>query len=258
LPDGAEIAVGKSQSGIIGYMGKDPIEKNDDFLSIPSIALAGTSGLTSIKTVPGKELRVRLSDGTRAWMSGNSELSFPDGFTPNERSLALKGETYFEVEKEGNPFKVQVREMGIEVLGTKFTVSARKAQGPVITSLIEGQVKLTAGKQTMLLFPNEEGVWVKNEFSKQGLGPRGKNRIEGKKSGLFIFDNSDIKTMLEEVAENYNYEVEYNGVMPARTRSANFSRNMDINLILKNLSRETGIGLSLHGNKIIVDFPKIN
>jgi transmembrane sensor len=250
--DGSAMAVGQSRLGIIGYINGKPAVKNDSVLIFPNIASAGLA----IKTLPGKELQVQLSDSTMAWLSGNSELRFIDGFTANKRELALKGEVYFEVKKGNNPFSVQAGEMEIEVLGTHFNVRAYHAQDFVKTALTEGKIKLKAGEQTMLLIQGEEAVLVNHKLSKQPLGQRSVNKVAGKKTDQFIFDNEGIKTILGEVAENYNCSIEYKGILPASTFSASFSRSSPIGQLLNNLSREMKIDLTLQGNRIVVDNPK--
>jgi transmembrane sensor len=259
LPGGDKILVDQSQSGTIGSIGAEPLEMKGNVLICPAIvpATEGSEGQPVIKTVPGRDLNVQLSDGTQVLMSGSSGLRFPAGFTAGKRKVVLEGEAYFEVAKNGStPFTVQVGEMEIQVLGTKFNVSARKEQGPVITSLMEGKVKVKAGEQTIFLSPGEEAVWANQKFSKRDLGQRSKDKVEGKKNGLFVFNNNDTRTILEEVADNYNCSIEYNGTMPAKTFSGNFSRNGPINMLLNNLSGAMGIGLTIQGNTILVDYTK--
>jgi transmembrane sensor len=259
LPGGDKILVDQSQSGTIGSIGAEPLEMKGNVLICPAIvpATEGSEGQPVIKTVPGRDLNVQLSDGTQVLMSGSSGLRFPAGFTAGKRKVVLEGEAYFEVAKNGStPFTVQVGEMEIQVLGTKFNVSARKEQGPVITSLMEGKVKVKAGEQIIFLSPGEEAVWANQKFSKRDLGQRSKDKVEGKKNGLFVFNNNDTRTILEEVADNYNCSIEYNGTMPAKTFSGNFSRNGPINMLLNNLSGAMGIGLTIQGNTILVDYTK--
>lgn len=250
--DGSVIAVGEGQSGIVGYINGEPVRKTEKGLICPDIPSSGLA----IKTLPGRELPVQLSDGTIAWLSGNSELNFADGFAAGLRKLGLKGEAYFEVvKKEALPFAVMVRGMEVTVLGTRFTVSAYGEAGAVTTSLFYGKVRLTAGEQSMELLPYEEAVFENNSFKKIKLAKRSEEKVEGKKAGKFIFDD-DIKTILEEVAKNYDYGFTYKGVMPQKTYAGKFSRNMPIDLLLMNLSEAFGFGLTLENNKIVADFTK--
>jgi hypothetical protein len=250
--DGAAITIGQTQSGIVGYIDGEPVIKDDNVLICPNIASAGLA----VRTLAGKTLTVKLSDGTMAWMSGNSELSFANGFIAGKRELALKGETYFEVAKKGKEtFAVMVGGMTVTVLGTRFTVSAYGDQGPVTTSLFEGEVQLTVADQMLTLLPGEEATFADNKLSKQGLKKQSVNRMEGKKSGLFIFDG-DIKEILDEVAKNYDYSVEYIGKMPDKTFSGTFSRQSSPEQLLRNLSKVMGISLTIKGKKIVVDYTK--
>ena len=255
-PDGSVIVVQQDRSGISGHIEGKPLQKKEGFLLYPSTASATVHGLSTIKTLPGKELPVMLDDGTRTWISGNSELSFTDDFASGERMVMLEGEAYFEVVKKGTtPFKVMARGVEAKVLGTKFNVSAYKDQGPVTTSLFDGKIQLSAGDQTMLLLPGEEAIFANNKILKQSLGKRSVNKVEGKKSGKFIFSD-DIITILEDVAKNYNCSVEFKNVMPDKTFTGSFSRSSPIHSLLKNISRETGVDLNLQGKTIIADYKK--
>jgi transmembrane sensor len=248
--DGSTMAVGQSQSGTIGYINGEPVIKKDKVLICPDIGTAGTV----IKTLPGKELQVQLSDGTMAWLSGSSELSFSTGYTASDRELLLAGEAYFEVaKKSAEPFVLTAWGMKVTVLGTRFTISAYGNQGFVTTSLFEGKVKLTAGGETMLLSPNEEAIFQNNTFLKKDLAKHSINKMNGKKTGRFIFDD-DIKTILEEIGKNYDCIIEYKGVIPGKTFSGNIPRNMPIETLLRNLSGAMSIVLTLQGNKIVADF----
>ena len=67
----------------------------------------------------GGEYTVELNDGTRVRLNADSELRFPVKFVGNERKVFLKGEAYFEVERDtSRPFRVDVHgDAIIEVLG---------------------------------------------------------------------------------------------------------------------------------------------
>jgi transmembrane sensor len=249
--NGTKVWVGKDQSGIVAYIEDKPVQMKDGILIVPEIASAGPV----IKALPGKDLQVQLSDSTRVWLSGSSELDFHEGFTSAKRTLALKGEAYFEVTKKG-PIRFAVRAHGMDAtaLGTMFTISAYD-QSAVVTSLFEGQLNLSGGKRNLLLSENEEAVWANNEFKKRSLPKTSADKVEGKKSGFFIFEDK-IRTILDEVARNYNCSIEYIGEIPDSEYSGSFHRNMPIDSLLRNLSTSMLIDLTLQGNKIVADFRK--
>jgi transmembrane sensor len=249
--DGTEVLVGNDQSGIVAYIENKPVQMKGSILIIPEITSAGPI----LRSLPGKELQVWLSDGTRVWLTGNSELNLHEGFTAAKRTLALNGEGYFEVtKKDGVRFAVRALGVDATVLGTRFNISAYD-NGPVTTSLFEGKVNLSAGEKNIVLSENEEAVWANNEFSRRNLPKTSADKVDGKKSGFFIFEDK-IKTILDEVARNYNCSIEYIGEIPDSEYSGSFHRNMPIDSLLKNLSTSMLIDLTLHGNKIVADFRK--
>ena len=72
-------------------------------------------------TPRGRDCRVTLSDGTRVWLNGESELRFPFGFTSGRREVHLRGEAFFEVAKDPQrPFVVTSDYYSATVLGTSF------------------------------------------------------------------------------------------------------------------------------------------
>lgn len=70
----------------------------------------------------GGEYTVELNDGTRVRLNADSELRFPVKFVGNERKVFLKGEAYFEVERDtSRPFRVDVHgDAIIEGLGNRI------------------------------------------------------------------------------------------------------------------------------------------
>ncbi|MFR5657595.1 MAG: FecR family protein [Butyricimonas faecihominis] len=77
-----------------------------------------------IRTPLGGEYSLTLADGTKVWLNAMSELRYPVAFGEGVREVELKGEAYFEVEKnEGKPFIVKTDEFNVG-LGTSFNISA--------------------------------------------------------------------------------------------------------------------------------------
>ena len=93
------------------------------------------------KVITGKEgYFLSLSDGTRVWLNGNSELEFPVSFVKDERVVTLRGEAYFEVARDvESPFIVQTRGLYTKVLGTSFNVKAYDDEPEVSTTLLSGK-----------------------------------------------------------------------------------------------------------------------
>lgn len=155
-----------------------------------------------IITANGSKGRFELPDGTIVWLNGNSTLTYWDSYTNGKRDVTLKGEAYFDVKKNTNsPFSVQLGDLTVQVLGTKFNVSNYGTDRMVKMALLSGSIKITGTelKKELILKPDELYT-----YSRQS----GKGYIEQVEAQLYanwikdklVFDNeklSDIIICLE-------------------------------------------------------------
>jgi ferric-dicitrate binding protein FerR (iron transport regulator) len=98
---------------------------------------------------------ITLPDQTQVWLREGSSLRYGSDFRIGSRQVFLEGEAYFEVTRhEEHPFTVKMGHAKIEVLGTKFNVSAN--QNLYQTTLVDGKVifQTENGKKYRLL-PNQ-------------------------------------------------------------------------------------------------------
>lgn len=162
LKNGKEIVLDKDHSLI-------KVEKSGDIQidEQERLKIETSKGATSYKmnevVVPyGKQSQLLLSDGTRIWLNSGSRLAFPSEFTGKKREVFLEGEGYFEVARnESQAFYVNVNDVSVKVLGTKFNISANNDDPFVQTVLLEGSVGIEfrsfmglSGK-SVILEPNQ-------------------------------------------------------------------------------------------------------
>jgi ferric-dicitrate binding protein FerR (iron transport regulator) len=97
-------------------------------------------------------LQDTLQDGTKVWLNRKSDLMVLSGSDKKERRMRLSGEAYFDVETDSlKPFRVEVDQLEIEVLGTAFNVDNLTDTQAVVVTVTEGRVALrAAGKQLVL------------------------------------------------------------------------------------------------------------
>ena len=108
----------------------------------------------------GERSQVVLPDGTKVWLNAGTRLEYPLVFAGGERRVKVAGEAMFDVEHDpAHPFVVETFACDVEVLGTKFDVTAEEREGLFSAALLRGSVKvtnrLTPGEQ-FVLKPNEE------------------------------------------------------------------------------------------------------
>ena len=116
--------------------------------------------LLSVSVPYGQRVSLTLQDGTSVWLNAGTTLRYPALFTGRERRVEIEGEARFEVVHDAkHPFIVRTYACDVEVLGTKFDVTAEEREGLFSAALLRGSVKvtnrLTPGEQ-FVLKPNEE------------------------------------------------------------------------------------------------------
>src|SRR5690606_14528239 len=122
---------------------------------------AGDSEISynKITTPRGGQYQLTLADGSRVWLNAASSITFPTLFSGNDREVNITGEVYFEVAHDAKmPFRVVVNNMEVQVLGTRFNVNAYEGEEAIKTTLLEGSVEVSEGKESVLIKPGEQST----------------------------------------------------------------------------------------------------
>jgi len=126
------------------------------------IFLIGLSGLQTFRYVKlnkivdntieinaplGSRANITLPDGTDVWLNSGSKLTYNNTFGFNERNVTLIGEAFFDVaHMDRKAFFVNTRGIDIKVLGTEFNVKAYPDEHAIETTVISGEVEVTANQ----------------------------------------------------------------------------------------------------------------
>jgi ferric-dicitrate binding protein FerR (iron transport regulator) len=215
----------------------------------------------SIMSAPrGQQRQFLLADGSKVWLNSASALTYPLVFSGKERAVELSGEAYFEVAPNAaSPFFVKSGDMQVEVLGTHFNMKVYADEAISKISLLEGSVKISVGSEAAILRPGEE-VQVSHPVQGNGV-PAILQLVAGIdpesvlawKGGYMKFNNDDLQTVMREIGRCYGLDIQYAGKIPERHFTGKFSRDEDINQILKILELQH-VHFKING-KIITVMP---
>lgn len=98
---------------------------------------------TTFSTHGRERKAVKLPDGSRAWLNGNTTLHFSDD--GHSRALSLNGEAFFDVARDAKkPFFVRTAHATIRVLGTRFDVVAYSRDTVTDAILTSGSILFSA------------------------------------------------------------------------------------------------------------------
>ena len=208
----------------------------------------------------GKRSKITLSDGSVVHLNAGTKFIFPEKFLLKERTVILSGEAFFEVmPNKERPFIVKTMEenFSVEVLGTKFNISAYPADGYIFTALTEGKVNVVEkeffnNKKTVLK-PGQLATWYKNE-----------ERVEVKEVdaykytlwtlGLLHFESESVINVIRKVERFYNIDIELDEKLDIYKYkiSGKLDLNDEIEKTLENLMFITKFKIELINNKYIL------
>lgn len=253
LADGSEVTLDSTGNQVI-VQGETTINQQNGQLHYNANNPDATAVSFNTLTTPrGGQYSVTLPDGSKVWLNAASSLKFPTAFSGAERKVELTGEAYFEIAKNAqHPFKVTLEDNTIiEVLGTHFNVNAYKDEDAIATTLLEGAVRLTNGKERIAIKPGERAL-LQEGGAKFVIDRPDVERVTAWKNGFFRFNGENITIIMKQLSRWYDIEPVYNGNMKMKDYSGYISRHSNISEVLKMLELTNEIDLKVEGRKVTV------
>lgn len=192
-----------------------------------------TTQQMTLHTPNGGTYRVVLADGTEVWLNAGSTLTYPTKFGPEERQVTLEGEAYFSVSHQANaPFTVLTGGQEINVLGTEFNISAYKGDVYSSTTLVAGSVQvrnITSG-EIVQLQPGSQSMVNEGQTI---VATADLEAVVGWKNEVFLFNDTELREAMKQVARWYDVEVSYEGNVPETHFFGQIGRDKTLAQVLK-------------------------
>nr|WP_295870537.1 FecR family protein [uncultured Chitinophaga sp.] len=254
LADGSSVELDNNGSQVL-HQGNTQVKQSSGSLSYSDGATADTNSYNTLKTPRGGQFRLQLPDGTGVWLNAASTLKYPVAFSKKERVVEVSGEAYFEIAQDAHrPFTVKVSNGGsVEVLGTRFNISAYPDDNRSTTTLLEGAVRVMKGRNTTILKPGQQAI-IKNAGDIDINDQLNIEKIIAWKNGLFNFEGAGLQEVMKELERWYNIEVVYEKGIPDLHFGGEMSRNLELTEVLKGLE-DANVHFRLEQGKRLVVMP---
>jgi len=254
LSGGEKIVLDTARNGYLAQQGNTKISKLDNGKLEYNVLLGDKDKVVTntISTPRGGEYSVVLPDGTKVWLNADSKIKFPNIFTGNERKVEISGEVYFEVAHNAKmPFIVKTGEVEVRVLGTHFNINAYKDEGSMKVTLLEGSVQVISAYSSAVttLKPGQQAQLT--EGSELKVSTIDVEEVVAWKNGEFQFNETDISTLMRQIARWYDIEVVFANKAPSLRFGGSISRKSNLSQVLKILEI-SGVKISIEEKKIIV------
>lgn len=145
-------------------------------------------------------VELKLPDASDVVVNKNSSLSYDISSWKSSRTLQLKGEAYFKVQK-GSVFTVETPAGKVQVLGTQFDVKYRDYMFQV--SCYEGKVQVSHHNTQTILTPGQQITWVGNSIKRTAFSQNVPSWISQKA----LYQEIPLKILLEELKIYYPIDI---------------------------------------------------
>lgn len=205
IRDDAE-AIQIEDNSVITYDGDITIQSDGKETEIIKEGEAQSGKQNTLLVPYGSHTSIVLADGSKVWINSGSKLRFPSSFAPEERRIKVEGEIYIEVAKDtSRPFYVETPQLTINVLGTKFNVSAYADDALQSVVLVEGKVIVKANF-------NEDFVLLPNQRFKLSGGISSIDDVNAYdyiswKDGVLQFRGETMKDIIQRLSRYYNVTI---------------------------------------------------
>jgi transmembrane sensor len=161
--------------------------------------------ITTVTTGPHERTQVVLPDGTTVYLNSSSELSYNLNVDDDQRTVRLKGEAYFDVQRDATrPFIIQSGNTTTEVLGTSFNLRSYADEEFDALDVREGRVRFGAGEKIVV----EQGGGARYYRQQHRLeGTQAQVNADAWKSRKLTFVNVTLKDAIRELERFYHVTI---------------------------------------------------
>ena len=218
-------------------------------ISIPTIKMLNT---VNIYSGYGEETKIiSLNDGTKVHLNAGTTLSYSKNFNSTNRTVALSGEAYFEVEKGSSPFIISTDLAKVTVLGTKFNVRSR--EDGLEIGVNEGKVKIENKTKSIDLKKGEQVDIIIDQPKILSVSEIS-NFYPGWKNNKLICDNSSLEKICKELERRYDAKIKFQNNLQKKTNISgiiDLSPN-DLDSVLSSISLLSKRKFKLQGDSFIL------
>ncbi|MCU4156190.1 DUF4974 domain-containing protein [Carboxylicivirga sp. A043] len=202
------------------------------------------------ETGKGSVNTILLSDGSQIWLNANSSIDINKAES-NYIELRLSGEALFDiVHNDNRRFIVNVNQLKIEDLGTRFNIRSFEKDKEVIATLIEGEIEIsdTQHQFTEHLLPGQQMQYSTID-GRYTIASIDTTYVGTWKDSKFEFVNKSLEDIAHDLENWYGVHITFKNKKIAQERFTGvIQKSTNIDKVLEVIAYSAGIKYSI--NKI--------
>lgn len=229
------------------------LENRDGELVYKEIGEADVKQYNELIVPRGGEYAIVLSDGTKVKLNADSRLRYPVKFSSKERCVEVLGEAFFEVAKNGKkPFIVKCGEVRMKVLGTSFNVNGYERENSIVTTLVEGKLEVSTGRQRVVLRPGLQSHVDNYSGNIDTLSVDVDNYIAWL-NNKFTFKDESLVSIMKALSRWYDVTFVFDGINPEDyCLTGKIPRHGTLQEVTMLLEQISDVSFDIEGRKVFV------
>jgi len=205
----------------------------------------------SLETGSEETQNITLADGSKIWLNENSQLSYQKEFLTNERLVKLKGEAFFDIEK--NPkkvFQINTSESTVQVLGTSFNVRAYENEPTTTITVKSGKVKFIENKKdnNFILVKNQEAV-LQHSDNKFAVNKNANLNAIAWQSNKLSFKNESLTDIFKTLEKHFDVEIDCKNDALKKCTYSLTPQKIDLEILFEDLKKFYNLKIQKEGTK---------
>lgn len=185
--------------------------------------------LVTVQTRQGQTSEVMLPDSSKVYLNANSSITYNALLFRFNREVEMKGEAFFDVRKKASHrFLLNVDDVNVQVLGTRFNVSAYETDPDIDIVLEEGLIEISLDRNSafrQLLRPGQKAA-INRASQSMALTHVKPEDYSAWKDGVLYFKDNKLRDFFNQLGRRYGvvFQLEDNELL----------HDMSINLTIRN------------------------
>ncbi|MDQ0110442.1 ferric-dicitrate binding protein FerR (iron transport regulator) [Chitinophaga terrae (ex Kim and Jung 2007)] len=258
LGSGKTISLSDAGKGVVNYasgVAANKVSNAELAYDTKEVNSRQPAEMNTLKTPPGFQYTVTLSDGSKVRLNASSSLQYPVYFTGKQREVTLTGEAFFEVSASAeSPFIVHVKDQKIQALGTMFNIKAYQGENTTKTTLVNGAVNVHVANTSRVL-PVGQQLQFNTLTNEVKIREVNMETVLAWKDGIFAFEREPIADIMMEIGRWYNMDIVFAQGDKNKKFTGTISRYDKIEDVLLKLEKTGAMKFHLENKKVIVQIP---
>lgn len=197
-------------------------------------------------------MAVYLPDESLIELNEGSLVEFSEGSWEEARTVALKGEAFFQVAK-GSKFLVETAHGTVEVLGTSFNVKVE--EDGLTVDCFTGKVLVTSpdGGKKVELTPKKGTKWSSGFEQFDAYNFEVNEAIENWRQSIeFHYDNQPLALVFMELERQYGVKIETEDAIRKRDGYTGFFGKNNLEEALKSIAYPMNLDFEIKGEVVVI------